>query len=481
MKAMAILLLSIFVGLLSAFLIGPMVNTREGLFFSMVLVIIALVLVARLNGSLRLISPLTLYIGFSIVMIYIGTVAISLGYKRPFTVVIDAYPVELGMSLVAVCVGAYIVEWYTYPSIRQRSSRYLARSIDDTLEGIPRWILTNGYLILGTFLTAMLFVNYGVIWTNVAPGESYANITSATNSFSIKSLYLLGLTMFLPIGSLARFAMALKSRRRSDYVFAAGTAGLVLLGSTLAGVRHIALDYLIWAIILFLLLGFRSLPRFRILLISGFVSLILMFAVIIMRNPDLQKGNPVLMVENSFIHVFGRISISQAEAFNFQLDYIPRVLPYFDGMTYFDRLQGAIPGISPQFDLATWLSRNSRTGVDFSNRGAPYLPPTFAGEAYSNFGLTGMLIGSLVWGAFLHWVWKVVLALPRRLDYAILASIAIANLGRSAILSAYSPVYNSVMAAVLILGPGILLLRQSNRDSYLEGAHVDVTLNSRTS
>jgi len=77
----------------------------------------------------------------------------------------------------------------------------------------------------------------------------------------------------------------------------------------------------------------------------------------------------------------------------------PMEHPFAIGRTFYMDVLTWLPG--KQIDFQSWIK--NLTGQEFIGFGAP---PTLAGDLYLNFGILGIVIGSLIFGLFSRWVYK---------------------------------------------------------------------------
>jgi hypothetical protein len=423
------------------------------IFLSLVLAGSALYTAYRLNGHRRLLSPLLLFVLFTLGMLYLGSLIILLGYHRVFVVRLSPALLVIGESLLMTCIGACLVEEFGQGTVGEHAVRYLARPVEDMRDTGLFFIWMTGYTIAAFIFAPGMFLAHGFAW-QTSLVHNYAEMRPTTTGITPDSLLIAAALVLFPIAALFRNAAALCSRERQDVRVALLSSGAAIGVSVLAADRNVALDFMFFTLILALLLGRADVLRPRRLLPPVALGAVIFVLVPLLRDPLLRHSAAAggRVIGKLFFTVADRVLVSEAEALTFQVNHVGKDYPYFGGATYADQLLTVIHMGKPS-PLPHWLPLHSRVGGYSKPGDVPFLPPTFIGEAYANFGLLGMLLLSFIMGCTLQWYWRRLMRAPRRIDRLIFASIVIEYLARSSILGMFAFLHNFEFAAIVVLGP----------------------------
>jgi hypothetical protein len=423
------------------------------IFLSLVLAGAALYTACRLNGHRRLLSPLLLFVLFTLGMLYLGSLIILLGHHRVFVVRLSPALLVIGESLLVTCIGASVVEEFGVGRVSEHAAMYLDRPVEDMRDTRLFFIWMTGYTAAAIIFTPAMFLAHGVAW-ETSLVHSYAEMQPTTTHITPGSLLIAAALVLFPIAALFRNAAALCSRQPQDVRVGLLTSGAAVGVSVLAASRNIALDFMFFTLILALLFGRADVLRPRRLLPPIALGAVILALVPLLRDPLLRHSAAAggRVVGKLFFAVADRVFVSEAEALTFQVNHVGKDYPYFGGATYADQLLTVIHMGEPS-PLPHWLPVHSRVGGYGESGDVPFLPPTFIGEAYANFGLAGMLFLSFLMGCTLQWYWRRLMRAPRRVDRLIFASIVIEYLARSSILGMFAFLHNFEFAAIVVLGP----------------------------
>ncbi|HDK27937.1 MAG TPA: hypothetical protein ENG48_12730 [Candidatus Atribacteria bacterium] len=159
----------------------------------------------------------------------------------------------------------------------------------------------------------------------------------------------------------------------------------------------------------------------------------------------IKTGESSNIIELAFKVIERRIIQIEASTALFIIEKFPNRFPYFYGYTIWDKLKALLPGIRADFSFGHWLFAEFFAVRGYRGERIGFLPPTFIGEFYANFGLLSIVF-LLIWGGLLQLFYIMFIRKCNTADYVILSSIAIAFLGRSALLSFYIPIYVSLFS-----------------------------------
>jgi len=318
---------------------------------------------------------------------------------------------------------------------------YRKRSIIDKLEASP-FIISSSFCIL-VCLTASYFLFKKLGIPLFAKNVSFSYIKFARHG-GWSGWQLLSIHCILPLTCLLLLGKGKLHRNKKIIQLGLVLTILTILLMILTSRRYIIFDFIIWIMSLFSYIGEEKLRfSWKKLLAFTFFILIIFSGLDIFRTPS-YKGGLHSIREIPFLvwkTIEHRVLLSEARGIYTILDLFPSKKNFFWGYTYIDQITSYGPGIAPKFNLGRWLYQERLYYFvgKYIPLDAGYLPPTFFGELYANFGLLS-LIGMFVWGMFLQVLFIHFIRNKKKyLHRIVLYSIAFPFLARSCLLGFYEP------------------------------------------
>jgi hypothetical protein len=401
---------------------------------SLVLTAISIWLVWRTNAAASMLSPALLYVFYSVVFINAGTMFAEFGIVHRNALgrtYLNSSSLPASLALLSFALGVHAVSSYRrFRPFREIADFWMKPILDNWAGEIHRiaWIVVS---IAGVITTVLLFGE-----GREAEAATYIDFVGSPN--------IIGLSILLPL------AVILGLIRPSVRSWTVLLSLVIVVGDVMTGGRYLLFDFTVTILIMIQVLHKAHLVlRMRVIL-PGLIFLIAFFiAQAVRRDPSFSSSaNGHEFLQRAWEVSFQRVVLIQAHAFRYIESSFPEVYDFFGGFTYIDQLKGLLPLVNASFRLPQWLS--SEMGIVVDGRPA-YLPPTFAGEAFANFGLEGMVILSFGWGMLLQLLFIWFLRSSKKLDVVVAFVFLAGYMGRSAILGVSVPVRIAFQVLVFFL------------------------------
>jgi len=364
---------------------------------SIVLYCISLVIIYNNCGKGVLFPPAIIFSVFYTVYLFVGSVILNyfndiLRYYGD----INASPMLVSFAFFMFALGTLVANIALRHKPKVDMKKFVKKRVVDPYAGIPLGLSIAGILLISFPLVFHMLVKYGLPLLSKTPSMSYVELAKSSASM------MPALTIFLPMVSI--FLMSKEDKgtvweKRLAFFLIILIVACMLMLST----RYMLFDFFLW---FFFIFNYRKntmkpLSMVKIMLLS-FVFLLFFLGMFIARNKiplheAFNEDNRDFIVKTNVNRVFMQYSCG----LNYILDTFPTTFEYFKGRSYAEELRANVPGIKSRFIFGRWLFNNTRRGFVTEKQLIGYLPPSFLGEAFANFGYFSLGV-MFLWGVVLQ-------------------------------------------------------------------------------
>jgi len=409
-----------------------------GLFLGISFVLIAGALVYDSSGYFGFASPVGIFYLLFVLFIYVGTILLKIGITLSYAESVPTYPLLLGIAIFVFALGAYTTKTILDFDSFEETYTYANRSVKSDIG-------TNVYLFV---VIASMVLAFWVTLVYAQNGSPLLSDISYRSWAASMSWGMVAITLLLPFSSLLLLSYGYAKQNTLFWRCGIIALGLSLLFMLLTSRRYPVLDFGIWAVCLYTYLRFKEyVDMARILVYGAALAVPFFVGVQLVRHPEPGAIENVLIAAGRYMR--NRILLSEATGVNYIFATFPQEHDFFGGALFVDQAISILPGFGHDVSFGSTLF-----DAVFAGEGG-YMPPTFIGEMYADFGLIGY-VGLFTWGGILQTIFVVFVRIRKTPLTVVLFAITSGLLGRSLIQGFLSPT-NQIKYIVLFVLPLVLL------------------------
>jgi hypothetical protein len=280
--------------------------------------------------------------------------------------------------------------------------------------------LIKSIFFFSLVLLLLFYVKVGIPALSPHPELRYIEIMKE----EFKWTFTLFAQFIFPIYLIYRFVI----RKGLRFDLLATIGAIAILGMTR---RYPIVDALMIVIVGLNFVGYRWKPR---IIIGAFLFLIILFILMnYTRSREFYIGLSFFEIARSqAVDIIRRLFISQGTAAVLAIQSIPYEYDFFQGFTYLDHIMAVVNRTPPDISLGKLLFQERFFRIH-EIQGEGYLPPTFIGEAFMNFGLYSFVFMAAI-GALIQAIYIIFIRTKKLEVEFVLFSVFTTYFGRSAIL-----------------------------------------------
>ncbi len=358
----------------------------------------------KASGSLRLskMNMISALYYFILIFNLIGASLIYLGFRDHYLIKkIDSYP-KLIDNTYYMLAYSMIMFPLVLLLMKRLVSRFLRqRSVDDFIDAdihynsnmVPVQGLMLFFAVICTGATIYVFSHLGYIpLVAIIKGQDLDALRQSGGRFFSGNQYIKNLLMVVLTPYISYLSYAFFRTRQSRFwlLLFIYMAILSVIALTYDFSKSPVITYLLGIYLLEVVLGrTRNNKRFRRLAVSA-VILILVFYCVAGAGKDLfsiYKG-PV-----------GRIVFTQIATLFLHVAAFPQIHPFLQGASFNSWMSTLIPAAEGLRSGRVVMTIYNPTGVQAGTAGV--MNTVFIGEAYANFGMTGIIVAPIIFGVII--------------------------------------------------------------------------------
>ncbi|MFY4775097.1 O-antigen polymerase [Metabacillus sp. RGM 3146] len=268
----------------------------------------------------------------------------------------------------------------------------------------------------------------------IAASRDFGSSTIIRNIFGVA---------LAPILSMITFVYFYQRKELRWFILFVITTGAAVFMQVYDLAKGPILFYLIMVVLLLIYLRIIKLNLFKLLVLAGFgVVLLVAMYVVIMGVKD---PSQFLSYNRGPL---GRLMLSQIAPFYLHLDLFTNRLDLLNGKSLPSSIIGMY-GIEPirsgRLAMEVFFSSRVKEGT------AGVLNTLFAGEAYANFGYTGVLIGTMYIGLYIQTIYMIFIRMPKTPLFLCLFVYFTVNIPRTVIGGFADFLWNPLWMAILFI------------------------------